>query len=182
MTNFVIQPSSLVEASAQLAEGVRIWHNSHIRSGARIGANTSIGDNVYIDADVHIGANCKIQNGASIYRGTTIGDGVFIGPGSIAANDRYPRAINPDGSRKSADDWNVLRTEIEYGASIGAGTLICPGVRIGRWALIAAGAVVCADVNDFSLMMGIPAKPHGLVCKCGRRVAELCDKCMWITK
>lgn len=177
LTSPIIQPSSLVENSVRLSHGVRIWNYSHVRTGASIGANTSVGDNVYIDTDVRIGANCKIQNGALIYKGTTIGDGVFIGPGSITANDKYPRAVNPDGSIKTADDWNILETRIEYGASIGAGAIICPGVLIGQWALIAAGAVVCKNVEDYSLMIGTPAIHRGLVCKCGRRVEKLCNWC-----
>jgi acetyltransferase-like isoleucine patch superfamily enzyme len=174
-----VHPTSIVEDPASLSDGVKVWHRAHIRAGARLGRNTVVGSGVYIDTDVHVGANCKIQNGALIYSGTTIEDGVFIGPGVITANDLYPRAINPDGSLKSATEWTVSPTVIGYGASLGAGVVVCPGVTVGEWALVAAGAVVSNDLAPHQLVAGVPARAIGQVCECGRRSAERCEQCGW---
>ena len=100
-----IEASSLVDSSAVIGQGTRVWHNSQVRDGVAIGDNCIIGRNVYIGSGVRIGQNCKIQNNALIYEPTVIADGVFIGPGVILTNDQYPRAANPDLTLKSADDW-----------------------------------------------------------------------------
>jgi acetyltransferase-like isoleucine patch superfamily enzyme len=112
---------------------------------------------VFIDESVTIGCNCKIQNGSNIYKGSVIGSGVFIGPGVILANDRYPSAINEDGSIKTADDWLCEGVTIEDGVSLGAGAIILPGVTIRSRSVIGAGAVVCKDV-DAGTHVGIPAR------------------------
>jgi acetyltransferase-like isoleucine patch superfamily enzyme len=106
-----------------------------------------------------------------IYHGATLDDGVFIGPGAILTNDRQPRAINPDGSLKSADDWQVGPIFVGYGASIGAGCIVLPGVTIGRFAMTGAGAVITRDVPAHGLAVGAPARLVGYVCSCGSRLA-----------
>ena len=103
---------------------------------------------------MQVGSNCKIQNGAFLYHGCTLEDGVFVGPGVIFTNDKRPRAINPDGSLKGADDWEVGRTVVRHGASVGTGSIVLPGVTIGRFAMVAAGAVVSKDVPDYGLAVG----------------------------
>ncbi len=153
-----ISPSASVDASAVIGDGSSVWGDAQIRGGAKLGKNCIIGTGAYIDADVVIGDNCKIQNLALIYHPAKLSDGVFIGPAAVLTNDQYPRAINPDGSLKSASDWDAVGVTINQGASIGARAVCIAPVTIGAWALIAAGAVVNKDVPDFALMAGVPAK------------------------
>jgi UDP-2-acetamido-3-amino-2,3-dideoxy-glucuronate N-acetyltransferase len=119
---------------------------------------------------VQIGSRVKIQNNCSVYHGATLEDGVFLGPHVVLTNDLYPRAINPDGSLKGNDDWEVGPIRVCYGASIGARSVILPGVTIGRFALVGAGSVVTRDVPDYGLVVGTPARLTGYVCACGHRL------------
>jgi acetyltransferase-like isoleucine patch superfamily enzyme len=112
----------------------------------------------------------KIQNYVSIYRGVTLEDGVFCGPHCVFTNDSTPRAINPDGSLQAAEDWEATPTVVRTGASIGANAVIVCGITIGAWAMIGAGSVVTHDVPDHGLAWGNPARLHGFVCPCGRRL------------
>jgi acetyltransferase-like isoleucine patch superfamily enzyme len=167
-------PSNLIHATAEVSPkatigpGARIWHQAQVREGARIGANCIIGKGTYIDFDVSIGANSKIQNGVCVYHGATVEDGVFLGPGVILTNDKIPRAINPDGSLKAATDWQVAPTLVRRGASIGAGAVVLPGLTIGEFAMVGAGAVVTRDVPPQGLVYGNPARLFGYVCRCGQ--------------
>lgn len=175
----LIHPTAEVDGRAVVGPGCRVWHHAQIREGAVLGPECIVGKGVYIDAGVRVGARCKIQNYACLYRGTTLEDGVFIGPGALVANDRYPRAINPDGSLKNDADWEVAPVLIRRGASVGVGAIILPGVTVGSWALIAAGAVVAADVAAYALVAGVPARFIGWVCVCGRPLhSDLrCEAC-----
>jgi UDP-2-acetamido-3-amino-2,3-dideoxy-glucuronate N-acetyltransferase len=166
----VIHPTAEVEDGAQVGAGTRIWHHAHVRSGAAIGAECNLGYGVYVDAGVKIGNRVKLQNRVSVYNGVTIEDGVFVGPHVAFTNDKHPRAVRPDGGPAGPEDWTVSRTLIREGASIGAGAVVLPGVTIGRWAMVAAGAVVTRDVPDHGLVAGNPARPAGYVCACGRRL------------
>ncbi len=168
-----IHPTADVSPQAKIGEGTRIWHQAQVREGARIGRDCVIGKNVYIDRDVTIGNQVKLQNNVSVYHGVQIEDGVFVGPHVCFTNDKWPRAINPDGSLKGDADWKVSETCVRYGASIGAGAVILPGVTIGRFAMVAAGAVVTRDVPDHGLAMGVPARLNGFVCTCGHVAHEL---------
>lgn len=176
LTPPTIHPSATVEPGAQIAEGARIWHGAQVRAGAVIGANSVLGKGAFIDSDVRLGANCKVQNYALVYRGSILGAGVFVGPAAILTNDLYPRAITPDGQLKGGDDWCCGQIIVEDGASIGAGAIILPGVRIGRFALIGAGAVVTRDVPAHALVLGNPARQVGSVCRCGERLVAG-DRC-----
>ena len=167
-----IHPTAEVADTAVLGAGVAVWNNAQVRGGASIGDETSLGKNCYVDSDVVIGARCKIQNNVSIYHGVTIRDGVFLGPHVCFTNDRIPRAINPDGSRKGSDDWVVSETLVETGASIGANAVILPGITIGRFALVGAGSVVTKSVPPNALVVGNPARIVGWICDCGERVEE----------
>jgi acetyltransferase-like isoleucine patch superfamily enzyme len=167
-----IHPTASVSEFAKIGAGTRIWNHCQVRENVSIGENCILGKDSYVDFGVQIGDNVKIQNGAYIYHGTTIESGVFIGPGAIFTNDKKPRAINPDGTLKGADDWEVGQTLVKYGASIGAGAIILPGITIGRFALVGAGAVVTHDVPDHALVIGNPARQVGYVCKCATRLVE----------
>lgn len=126
--------------------------------GCEIGEGTKIGCFVEIKKGVKIGKNCKIEPFVFIPEGITIGDGVFIGPRVCFTNDKHPRAVNPDGSPKGADDWKCEETFVEEGASIGAGSVILPGLNIGKNAMIGAGSVVTKDVPAGAWVAGNPAK------------------------
>ena len=179
----MIHKTAEVSDKAKIGDNVRIWNQVQVREKAEIGDNCTLGKNVYVDHDVHIGKNTRIQNNVSVYFGVTIEQGVFIGPHVCFTNDMLPRSINPDGSFKARDDWQVSKTAVGYGTSIGANSTIFP-VKIGKWALIGAGAVVTKDVPDYGLVIGAPAKLIGYVCKCGRKLepdknpGELCSSCI----
>ncbi|MEI7554287.1 acyltransferase [Candidatus Chlorohelix sp.] len=182
--NVYVHATADVSSEALIGEGTRIWHHVQIREKAVLGKNCIVGKDVYIDSEVVIGDRVKIQNRVSLYKGVMIESGVFIGPHVCFTNDLYPRAINPDGELKTDSDWNVECTLVRYGASIGAGAVILPGVRIGTFALVAAGATVTADVPDHCLVMGTPARVRGYVCRCGRpltlsqkEVSWFCQNC-----
>jgi UDP-2-acetamido-3-amino-2,3-dideoxy-glucuronate N-acetyltransferase len=189
MTNstFYTHPSAEVSPDARIGAGTRIWGQVHVREHAEIGETCNIGKGVYIDRHVQIGSNVKIQNHASLFEGLTLEDGVFIGPHVCFTNDLLPRAITPEGTLKMADDWVITPTLIKYGASIGAGSIIVCGITIGEFALIGAGSVVTRDVPPHTLVFGNPARQHGYVCRCARKIAEVfeqhglligrCEKC-----
>lgn len=168
-----IHPTADVSPKANIGEGTSIWHQSQVREDALIGQNCIIGKGVYIDAGVHIGNNVKIQNYVSVYHGVTIEDGAFIGPHVCFTNDLWPRAINPDGSLKAADDWILSYTSIREGAALGANSTIRCGITIGRWAMIGSGSVVTKDIPDYGLAWGNPAQIHGFVCPCGERLKKV---------
>ena len=173
----MIHPTAEVESGAQIGPATRIWHFVHVREGAIVGAECNIGNNVFIDSGAVVGSRVKIQNRVSIYRGVTLEDGVFIGPHVAFTNDKYPRAITPEGELVSEEDWTPVPTLVKYGASIGAGAVILAGVTIGRWAMVGAAAVVTKDVPDHGLVTGTPAHLTGYACSCGRRLEE--DESGW---
>lgn len=126
-----------------------------------------------------MGDNCKVQNYALVYEPARIGSGVFIGPAVVFTNDHNPRAVNPDGSPKSADDWHPVGVTVGDGAAVGARAVCVAPVRIGRWALVAAGAVVVGDVPDFGLVAGVPARRIGWVGHAGHRLEPLGEG-LWV--
>lgn len=176
-----IHPTAEVSAKARIGPHTRIWHQAQVRERAQLGANCIVGKGAYVDFDVSIGDNVKIQNGVYVYHGVTLEDGVFLGPGVILTNDKLPRAINPDGSLKSDADWEVSPILIKRGAAIGAGAVILPGVTVGTFALVGAGAVVTRDVPDQGLVYGNPARLSGYVCPCGRSLVQEGDDVWYCT-
>jgi UDP-2-acetamido-3-amino-2,3-dideoxy-glucuronate N-acetyltransferase len=171
--SFYAHPTAEIATDAQIGAGTKIWRDVQIREQASIGANCNISKGVYIDRDVHISSNVKIQNHASIFEGVTLEDGVFVGPHVCFTNDLFPRAITPDGKLKTVEDWQITPTLVKYGASIGAGAVILCGVTIGTFALIGAGSMVTRDVPAYGLVFGNPARLHGYVCRCARRLTEV---------
>ncbi len=157
-----IHPTADVSPAATIGEDASIWHWVQVREGARIGARCVLGKDVYVDRDVVVGDDCKIENFATLYYGLAVGNRVFIGPHACFTNDTYPRAVS--------QDWKVVPTKVEDGASIGANATILCGVTIGKHAMVAAGAVVTKDIRAHALVAGIPAKQIGWVCDCGRRL------------
>ncbi|MFZ2462498.1 MAG: acyltransferase [Caldibacillus thermoamylovorans] len=159
--NYFVHESSYVDENVTIGEGTKIWHFCHVQKGAQIGKNCSLGQNVNIANNVKIGNGVKIQNNVSVYEGVELEDYVFCGPSMVFTNDLTPRSKYPKGPE------GYKRTLIKYGASIGANATIVCGNNIGRWAMIASGAVVTKDVPDYALMAGVPAKQIGWVCECG---------------
>lgn len=168
--NVRIHPTADVSPQAEIGTGTQIWHQAQVREMARIGTHCVLSKGVYVDIGVTLGNNVKAQNYATIYHGVTIEDGVFLGPHCVFTNDKSPRAINPDGSLKSGDDWLLGLTLVKYGAAIGTNATIVCGITIGRWAMVGAGAVVTRDVPDYGLVLGNPARLKGFVCPCGSRL------------
>ncbi len=173
MSDFFVHPTSVVDEKVIIGEGTKIWHFSHIQAGAEIGKNCSFGQNVNVSNNVKVGDGCKIQNNVSLYEGVELEDYVFCGPSCVFTNDLTPRAKYPKGK------VGYKKTVIKEGASIGANATIVCGHTIGKWAMIAAGAVVTSNVPNHALMMGIPARPRGWVCECGDILSDdlVCIKC-----
>ena len=161
-----------IASDAIVGDGSSIWHLAQVREGAVIGRECTVGRGAYIGSDVRIGDRCKVQNYALVYEPAVLGDGVFVGPGVILTNDLYPRAVNPDGRRKQGEDWERAAVNLQEGASVGARAVCVAPVTIGRWAMIAAGAVVTADVLDFALVAGVPARWLGWVGRAGEPLQE----------
>jgi UDP-2-acetamido-3-amino-2,3-dideoxy-glucuronate N-acetyltransferase len=160
--DFFIHESSYVDDNVMIGKGTKIWHFSHIQSGAVIGKNCTLGQNVNIGNNVIIGNNCKIQNNVSIYEGVILEDYVFCGPSMVFTNIKVPRCKYP---QKGSDFY--IKTIVKKGASIGANATVVCGNTIGENAFISAGAVVVNNVPDHAFMAGVPAKQKGWICECG---------------
>ena len=164
--------TAIVAESASIGDGAKIWDYARIRENVALGENVIIGSYVYVGPGITVGRNSKIQNNAQIYEPAVVNAGVFIGPGVIFTNDHNPRAINPDGTQKSASDWQQAGVVVNQGASIGAGAVCVGPVQIGEWAMVGAGSVVTDNVLNFALVVGVPAKQIGWVGKSGVKLIE----------
>jgi UDP-2-acetamido-3-amino-2,3-dideoxy-glucuronate N-acetyltransferase len=162
-----VHPSADVDERAQLGEGTVIWHLAQVREDAVIGRGCVVGRGAYVGVGVRVGDNCKLQNYALVYEPAVLEDGVFVGPGAVFTNDYFPRSVEPDGSPKRAGDWESVGVLIRRGASVGARAVCVAPVTIGRWAMVAAGAVVTKNVPDFALVAGVPARCIKWVGKAG---------------
>lgn len=147
-----------VHESAALGEGTVVWEFAQVREQAVVGADCIIGRGAYVDTGVRIGRRVKIQNYALVYAPAVLEDGVFVGPAAVLTNDTYPRSVDPEGRLKRGNDWHAQGVLVRTGASLGAHCTVLAGVTVGRWALVAAGAVVVKDVPDHALVAGVPAR------------------------
>ena len=159
----VIHPSSYVDEGARIGAGTRVWHFCHVLGGAVVGARCSLGQNVVVMDGVTIGDNVKIQNNVSIYEGVELEDDVFCGPSMVFTNVLNPRS---HVSRKH----EYRRTRVRRGASLGANATVVCGTTIGEYAFVGAGAVVSRDVPAYALVVGVPARQRGWVCRCGEKL------------
>ncbi|QNM97374.1 acyltransferase [Chitinimonas koreensis] len=172
--SYQAHPTAIVDDGARVGDGTRIWHWTHVSAGAEIGADCSLGQNVYVGGKAVVGRGVKIQNNVSIYDSVTLADDVFCGPSVVFTN-----VVNPRGhvSRKHA----YRPTTVGRGASLGANATIVCGHSIGEYAMIGAGAVVTRDVPAYALMVGVPARRVGWVCRCGEKLpagdAPRCADC-----
>ena len=168
----VVAATADVDETAVIGEASRIWHLAQVRENARLGSGCIIGRGAYVGPGVVIGDNVKLQNYALVYEPACLEDGVFIGPAAVLTNDMFPRSVDVSGKLKRADDWHADGVLVREGASVGARAVVVPGRVIGRYALVAAGAVVTRDVPDFALVAGVPARLIGWVGRAGVRLVD----------
>ncbi len=164
MNKAYIHPTAVVEKTATIGKGTKVWHFAHIRENAKIGRECVLGHSVYVGKGVKIGNHVKLENRATVYQGVKIEDNAFVGPHVTFTNDPYPRS--------SSIDWAIVPTLVKKGASIGAGTIVKCGVTIGEHAMIGAGSTVTKDIPPNAMAYGNPAKIKGFVCKCGRQLTK----------
>jgi UDP-2-acetamido-3-amino-2,3-dideoxy-glucuronate N-acetyltransferase len=171
-----MHPTAVVDEGAEIGPGTKIWHFSHVCKGAKIGRNVNVGQNVYIAPTAVIGDGVKIQNNVSVYDGVVVEDFAFLGPSSVFTNIKTPRSEFPRRDKYE-------KTVVGRGATVGANATIICGTNLGRYCLVAAGAVVTRNVADFALVKGSPARPSGWVCRCGvviefdRGTRAVCREC-----
>lgn len=160
---------AVVESKA-IGAGTKVWGFSHVMAGAKVGRDCNIGEHCYLESGCVVGDSCTIKNGNALWDGVELEDGVFVGPNASFTNDLYPRSPRLAEARKRYAErgrW-LEKTRVRRGASIGAAAVILPGLEIGAWALVAAGAVVTKDVPPFGVVRGNPARLAGWACRCGR--------------
>lgn len=161
----IVHSTAIVDKGARLGENTRVWHWVHVCAGANIGSNCSLGQNVFVGNDVVIGNNVKIQNNVSVYDAVRLDDDVFCGPSMVFTNVFNPRSAVP---RKS----EYRPTHVHRGATLGANCTVVCGSSIGEYAFVAAGAVVSRDVPPYALMVGVPARRTGWMCRCGEKLPK----------
>ncbi|MBO4281831.1 MAG: N-acetyltransferase [Bacteroidales bacterium] len=160
---YFVHPSSYIDENVSIGEGTKVWHFCHVEEGAVIGRHCVLGQNVYIGKGVRIGNGVHIQNNVSVYAGVELEDHVFCGPSCVFTNVRTPRSQYPVHGAYAP-------TLVKAGASLGANCTVVCGHTIGEGALVAAGAVVTGDVEDYALMQGVPARRVAWVCACGKKL------------
>lgn len=182
MTGTFVHPQALVETK-RIGTGTRVWAFAHVMKGASIGRDCNVGDHAFIEAGAKVGHGVTIKNGVTIWEGVTVEDQAFLGPCVVFTNDLRPRSPRARGAktRYASKDW-LVKTRVGLGASLGANATVVCGVRIGRYAMVGAGAVVTTDVPAHALWLGVPGRLAGYVCECGasltfRQEAARCPSC-----
>ncbi len=161
---YYVHESAYIDPGVKIGEGTKIWHFSHVMSGAVLGKNCVIGQNVFIGRDVLIGNNVRIQNNVSVYEGVTLEDDVFCGPSMVFTNVNLPRSAHLRGRE------GFLKTLVKRGCTIGANATIVCGCTLGAHSFVGAGSVVTADVPDCALVYGVPARRQSWICECGTKL------------
>lgn len=177
-SDLYIEASATVPAPDNVGPGTRVWHQAQLDPSAVVGADCVIGKGVYLGAGTVVGDRVKIQNGCGVF-GALLEDETMLAPGVYLLEDPAPRATRRDGRPKRADDWQRRPVVVERGATVGANSVIGPGVRVGHHAMVAIGSVITQDVEPHALMAGNPARHVGFVCEAGHTLpAELvCAQC-----
>jgi len=167
-----------IDPTARIGAGTNIWHQVQVMAGVSVGRECVLGKGVYIASGSSLGERVKVQNGCGIF-GARLEDGVMLAPGVYLLEDPAPRAVTVDGRAKGDDDWLRVPVTIRAGATVGAGAIVAPGVTIGRYAMVAIGAIVHRDTPAHALVAGNPARQVGWVCRCGERLDDglVCPSC-----
>lgn len=167
-----IHPTAWIDEGAVVGDNTKIWHFCHVCATAHIGKDCSLGQNVFVADHVKVGEGSRIQNNVALYEGVELQDHVFCGPGVVFTNVLRPRVEYPAKGEYG-------KTVVESGASLGAGTVLLSGIRVGKGAMTAAGSIITRNVPDYALMVGAPAKIRGYVCACGEKLPEslCCSRC-----
>ncbi len=160
---YFVHESSYVDDNVEIGEGTKVWHFTHIQTGAKIGKKCVFGQNVNVGNNVKIGNFVKVQNNVSIYEGVELEDYVFCGPSMVFTN-----IVNPRSAVNRRDQY--LETIVKKGASIGANATVVCGNNIGEYAFIGAGAVVTKDVPSYALVVGNPARQTGWMSEFGHKL------------
>ncbi len=168
MADYFVHESSYIDEGSDIGKDTKVWHFSHIMSGAKIGKKCSIGQNVNIGSRAVLGNGVKVQNNVSIYDDVILEDDVFCGPSCVFTN-----VINPRSFVVRKDEYKT--TLIKKGASIGANATIVCGITLGKYSFVGAGSVVTKEVPDYGMVYGTPAKLHGWICKCGEKLDKSLD-------
>lgn len=174
---YFVHPSALVDAGARIGRDSRIWAFAHVMAGAVMGEKCSVGEHVFVESGAKLGNNVTIKNCVQVWEGIIAEDGVFLGPNAVLTNDLYPRSF----PKRPKNEW-LKSTLLREGCTIGANATVICGNTVGRYAFVAAGAVVTNDVQDFCLVVGVPARFSSWICRCGERLTmklkrAQCRKC-----
>ena len=162
-----IDPSAIIDPTAVIGQGCTIRQLVQVREFARLGPECVLARGTYIGPGVVVGRHCTIQEYAVIYEPSLLEDGVFVGAAAVFTNNSHPRAVNPDGTPRATDDRDLVGVTVRTGATIGAHAVCIAPLTIGRWALVAAGAIVTENVPDYAQVVGVPARRTGWVGRSG---------------